>query len=166
MSRIFTKIPIFSWLCKTSGHVMVDDKDSTTTKPAVALSIEAMKDGCSFMVYIEGKRSPDPYTLLPFKTGAFRIAQSTGVPILPIVIKGTGVGMKMWGICKPANLEIVIGEPFNVEKGDNEDEGRKNIVRSQDKAKDFIQKHLMVGINGEVELLSSLEQLDKKETNL
>ena len=140
MAKIFTQIPIFGWLCKSSGHVMVDNKDSSTTGPAVGLAIKAMEDGCSFFVYPEGKRSFDQSNLSKFKTGAFRIAQSTGVPILPIIIKGTGVGMKMWGICKRANLEIIIGESFNVEKGINDKESWENVILSRNKSKKFMEK--------------------------
>ena len=142
MARTFSKIPIFGWLCRTSGHVMVDGNDKNTTKPAVNLAVKTMEDGCSLIVYPESKRSFNSHDLLPFKTGAFRIAQKTGVPILPVVIKGTNRGMKMWGICKPADLELIIGEPIIVEKGDTEDESWDMVVKTSDKTRDFIQKHL------------------------
>jgi 1-acyl-sn-glycerol-3-phosphate acyltransferase len=44
------------------------------------------------MVFAEGTRSRDG-RLLPFKSGAFRLAIETGVPVLPVAVNGTGPGM-------------------------------------------------------------------------
>jgi 1-acyl-sn-glycerol-3-phosphate acyltransferase len=48
----------------------------------------AIGAGISVMMFPEGTRSKDG-ELLPFRDGAFRLAISTGVPILPIALAGT-----------------------------------------------------------------------------
>ncbi len=143
MAKKFTTIPIFGWLCKCSGHIAVSDKSDKsgrrdpTLQSAVDLSVKAMDDGSSFMIYPEGSRSKNPNQLLPFKTGAFRLAQNTGVPILPIVIKGTGTAMPIGGFCHLATIEIVIGDPFSVSKKykdikkDPQIEKVRNFIQSQ-----------------------------------
>lgn len=141
MAKIFTKIPVFGWLCKTSGHVPVDMHDRSTTEPALHKSVQAMRDGCSFMIFPEGKRSKDPYSLLPFKTGAFRLSQETGVPITPMVVRGTGECMPIGGICRPGNLEIVIGHSFSVGKG------RENLEKSIKRSREFMEIWLSERIN-------------------
>ncbi len=137
MAKVFSKIPVFGWLCLASGHVPVDKNDKSTTEPAVEKSVKAMSDGCSFLIYPEGRRSSDPLSLLPFKTGAFRLSQKTGVPILPIVIRGTGKGMRIGAICSFADMEIVIGDPIQVEQG------WENIKPAIERSREFISKHLI-----------------------
>jgi 1-acyl-sn-glycerol-3-phosphate acyltransferase len=114
MAKKYTKIPIFGWNCRSCGHVLVDKTDKSTTNTAVELAIKSMRDGTSLVLFPEGRRSSDPYTMLPFKTGAFRIAQQTNIPILPITIKGSGKALPVGGYCSPANIEIVIGEPVYI----------------------------------------------------
>lgn len=114
MAKIFTKIPIFGWLCRTSGHVLVDRHDSTSTRPAVNKAVKTLYDGSSFMIYPEGRRSSDPTKLLPFKTGAFRLAQRVGLPILPMILRGTGQAMPIGGFCQPCAIEIIICDPIQV----------------------------------------------------
>lgn len=114
MAKLFAGIPVFGHLCKASGHILVDKHDKTTTEPAVNLAIEAMQDGSSFMIYPEGQRGRNPKTLLPFKTGAFRLSQQTGLPILPLAIKGTDKALHIGGIAEPADIEIIIGDLIHV----------------------------------------------------
>ncbi len=116
MAKKFLKIPIFSWLCRSAGHIPVSEKDKSTTNSAIDLAVSAMEDGSSIAIFPEGKRSKDPQKLLPFKTGAFRLSQRTGVPILPIVIKGTDKAMPIGGFCQLADIEIIIGKPFVISK--------------------------------------------------
>ncbi len=115
MAEKFTKIPIFGTICKGCGHVFVDRFKRNTTQVALDKCIDSMKDGCSFVMFPEGRRSENPYKLLPFKTGAFRLSQRTGVPILPVVIKGSGEAMPVGDICHLANIELVVGEPIQIE---------------------------------------------------
>ena len=114
MARIFSKIPIFGHLCRASGHIMIDKDDKSTTRPAVMLATKAMEDGCSFMIYPEGKRGKTSSELLEFKTGAYRLAQDTGVPILPIALKGVDIALPIGGIISPASIELTIGDPIFV----------------------------------------------------
>jgi 1-acyl-sn-glycerol-3-phosphate acyltransferase len=48
-----------------------------------------LRGGCSVLIFAEGTRSPDG-ELLPFSEGPFQLAIREGVPVLPLVIDGTG----------------------------------------------------------------------------
>ena len=50
---------------------------------------EALKIGSSVIIFPEGTRNPTN-KLKPFKSGAFRLATTQGVPIVPVIISGTG----------------------------------------------------------------------------
>lgn len=52
------------------------------------MAAEVIRDGLSMLIFAEGTRSPDG-RLQPFKAGAFHLAQTTGAPIVPVVISGT-----------------------------------------------------------------------------
>lgn len=114
MAREYSGIPVFGWICRQSDFVMVDDRDKTTTSNAVSTACKAMTDGSSMVIFPEGKRSKTENTVLPFKTGAFRLSARTNIPILPIVLKGTSTAIGFGGLCKPADIEIIIGEPYYV----------------------------------------------------
>ena len=51
-----------------------------------------LKGGCSVLIYAEGTRSKDG-NLLPFSEGPFQLAIRQGVPILPVVIDGSGLNL-------------------------------------------------------------------------
>ncbi|MCX7640784.1 MAG: 1-acyl-sn-glycerol-3-phosphate acyltransferase, partial [Pyrinomonadaceae bacterium] len=63
------------------------------TKQALKQAIEAISDGAALVVFPEGTRELSDGKLLPFKTGAIRIAIKTATPILPVTIQGAN---KVW----------------------------------------------------------------------
>jgi len=132
IGKVFTKAPVFGWLTLKSGFVPAEKGNPEVNKHAVDKAIEAMKDGSSFFLYPEGQRELTPYQFEKFKTGAFRIAHKTGIPILPITIKGTDKAMPIGGKVNFADLEIIIDEPFYVENDDYQSyiEKSKNIISS------------------------------------
>lgn len=114
IGNVFTKAPIFGWLSLKSGFIPAEKGNTELNSRAVDRAIEAMKDGSSFFLYPEGQRELIPYKMEIFKTGAFRIAYKTGVPILPIIIKGTERAMPIGGKVWFADIEMIIEEPFYV----------------------------------------------------
>ena len=74
-----------------------------------------MMDGCAkaidggnpVMMFPEGTRSKDGL-LRPFKHGAFTLAKRAGVPILPIVIEGTGNALPKAGFVLQGRHPITV----------------------------------------------------------
>ena len=82
------KIPIFNLILKSSGMISVDRKNKTKAKQSVDRAIDRIKlSNNSLLVYPEGTRSFKT-KIKPFKKGCFIIAIKSGLPILPISIKG------------------------------------------------------------------------------
>jgi 1-acyl-sn-glycerol-3-phosphate acyltransferase len=79
------KIPVLSWLIRRlrAFPVDIDGADARATREAVRI----LEAGEAVMIFPEGGRSLDG-RLQPFKLGAFRMACSRGVPVLPVTIVG------------------------------------------------------------------------------
>ena len=102
--------PILGAVLRTMGMVPIDRDDSSA-------SIERLRkvalDGGSLVIFPEGTRSPDGQ-LQPFKKGAFVAAIGLGVPIVPVVCKGTTRIMpkgKYLSIL-PGQAELIVLEPI------------------------------------------------------
>jgi 1-acyl-sn-glycerol-3-phosphate acyltransferase len=60
---------------------------------SVSVAAEALRFGLHVTIFPEGTRSPDG-NLLPFKMGAFFLAEETKAPMVPVVIRGTANMMR------------------------------------------------------------------------
>lgn len=83
-SRLFD-IPVFNRLIRLlrAFPVDIESRDARATREAVRL----LQGGEVLMMFPEGGRTTDGH-LQRFKQGAFRLAVSLGVPILPVTIDG------------------------------------------------------------------------------
>jgi 1-acyl-sn-glycerol-3-phosphate acyltransferase len=99
------KIPGFSWVIRRlrAFPVQLESADPRSTREAVRL----LQTGQSVMIFPEGGRSPDG-RLQRFRPGAFRLASSLQVPVLPVTILG---GHDSWPpgrvLPRPRRLSIV-----------------------------------------------------------
>lgn len=88
--------------CEKAGHIFVDRSNPDQARKAVSDALESVGDGVGVLFFAEGTRSVDG-KLGPFKKGAFRVATSQKLPILPVTIIGTR------DIQKPKSLMIFPG---------------------------------------------------------
>jgi len=82
------KIPGVGIGCEKAGHIFVDRNNPELARKAVTDALERVGDGVGVLFFAEGTRSLDG-RLKPFKKGAFRVASSQKLPILPVSIMGT-----------------------------------------------------------------------------
>lgn len=90
------KLPWVGWMLRLSGDIEVRRGDRDSGDRAMDKAAAYLRRGMNVMLFPEGSRSRDA-TLQPFKTGAFRLAIEAGVPILPIVVRGTAAGLPKGG---------------------------------------------------------------------
>lgn len=83
------RIPGIGIGCRKAGHIFIDRRDPVQARQAVNDALRRLKDGIGILFFPEGTRSPDG-RLLPFKKGAFKIAASQRLPVLPVTLLGTG----------------------------------------------------------------------------
>lgn len=93
--------PILGMVLRTMGMIPIDRDDPGESIRRLNRRAE---DGFSVIIFPEGTRSRDG-RLLPFRKGAFVAAIHNGLPIVPVVCKGTSRIMP-----KGAYLSIVPGE--------------------------------------------------------
>ncbi|MEI7694924.1 MAG: lysophospholipid acyltransferase family protein [Chlorobium sp.] len=82
------KIPLFGRALRQAGYVMIKRGQNRDALNSLFDAIEVLKKGHSLHIFPEGTRSATG-ELLPFKRGAFRVAQKGGAPVLPVTIIGS-----------------------------------------------------------------------------
>lgn len=79
-------IPFFGQLYWITGNILIDRENKSKARNTIQQVVEAIhKRDLSVWMYPEGTRSKGR-GLLPFKTGAFRMAIEAGVPIVPVCV--------------------------------------------------------------------------------
>jgi len=108
----------------------VDTARSLEDQRAMEASVRA---GTVPLIFAEGTMRREP-GLLPFRMGAFVAAAQVGVPVLPVVMRGTR-SMLPDGVWVPrrASLEVLVGEPIAPE-GD----GWEAAIALRDKTREAI----------------------------
>lgn len=82
-------IPFFGQLYWLAGNILIDRNNKSKAVGTMQGAVDKIvNDKLSVWVFPEGTRSYGR-GLLPFKTGAFHIAQQAGVPIVPICMNTT-----------------------------------------------------------------------------
>jgi len=82
-------IPFFGQLYWLAGNILIDRNNKSKAVGTMQGAVDKIvNDQLSVWVFAEGTRSYGR-GLLPFKTGAFHIAQQAGVPIVPICMNTT-----------------------------------------------------------------------------
>jgi 1-acyl-sn-glycerol-3-phosphate acyltransferase len=97
--------PIIGWTMWLNRYISLDRVKGSSMRKMMSDAARNLKAGNSVMIFPEGTRSKDG-NIQPFKTGAFHIALSNQVPILPIVIKGTSKAIRKGGFLINRNFHI------------------------------------------------------------
>lgn len=84
-------IPLFGWLFKFSGGILIDRKNKKKAISQIADAARAVKEQkVSIGILPEGTRNRTGKGMLPFKKGAFHLAIASQAPLIPIVISEFG----------------------------------------------------------------------------
>lgn len=112
------KIPIIGWSMSLAGYVSIDREKAGSAYKSIERAAEKVKKGASVLIFPEGTRNAAG-SLLPFKRGGFLLAIKSGVPIVPVSIRGTENLMKKESILiRPGAVKVVIGKPIPVSDAD------------------------------------------------
>lgn len=105
------KFKVFGYFLGLFGAIPINRglKDASVIKHMV----EYLKNGNALCIFPEGTRIKKGVRIKA-KKGSIRIAQLSGVPIIPVHIKG---GYKLF-----KKTEIIVGKPFDIGKDENGEE--------------------------------------------
>jgi len=106
------KVPFLGWYLKMADYITVNRGNDESKVEMLVRSLKCLKDGTSIMLFPEGTRSADNEIGF-FKRGAFQLAIQAAVPILPIVIDGTGGILPKHGLIFGSghNVKVRIFDP-------------------------------------------------------
>lgn len=112
-------IPVFG-LVFSRLAVWVDRKDPISREKSIEKLKDFLKEGHSIVVAPEGTRNDTGYALLPFYTGAFRLAAETQVPIIPMAIIGADRLLpKGTLLMRPGTIHIYFSSAIYPDKSPN-----------------------------------------------
>jgi 1-acyl-sn-glycerol-3-phosphate acyltransferase len=83
------RVPCIGWNMHLNGYIPLRRGDRASVIRMLERCRTTLRSGSSIMMFPEGTRSRDG-SLRPFKPGAFALALECGVPVIPILIHGTG----------------------------------------------------------------------------
>jgi 1-acyl-sn-glycerol-3-phosphate acyltransferase len=103
------KLPVVGWMMRLSGDISVDRKSPRSGLIAFAKAKRYLEQKCSVMMFPEGTRTRDG-RVRQFNDGAFHLAISAKVPILPLVIEGSRncIPKNSWKFGEPSDIFLRI----------------------------------------------------------
>lgn len=101
----------------------------------ILAAIEKAKAGISICIFPEGTRNKTADTFLPFHEGSFKIAEKSGVPIIPMtIVNSSAIFEDHFPKIKKATVIIEYGKPLYISELSKED---KKFIGA--KVKDIIE---------------------------
>ena len=127
------RVPLFGWMLRMAGDVPVDRAVPRQGAKALLRCGKYLRQRCSVVFFPEGGRSPNG-EVQPFNEGAFQLAIREQVPILPVVVEGTGKALpsKTWLWGKSRDIQLRVLEAIPVEGwGVKESAALRDAVRQK-----------------------------------
>lgn len=114
--REIGRIPVFGWFYRLSGNLIIDRGNARSALESLEAAAETMRSEKIALWFMpEGHRNSGPQ-LLPFKSGAFRLAIAAAAPILPIVAEPLGIIVDTRRrLARPGTLRARVLEPVPTE---------------------------------------------------
>jgi 1-acyl-sn-glycerol-3-phosphate acyltransferase len=101
------KLPVLGWYIRMAGYLTVNRGNEESKVEMLEKALDFLKQGISIMIFPEGTRSTDKQVGF-FKRGAFQLAITARVSILPVLIDGTGDILPKHGLIFSSNNKITV----------------------------------------------------------
>ncbi len=124
-------VPVLGWYMSMAKFVFVDRSNHKKAVRSLELAAQRIRGGISIGMFAEGTRSDDR-SVMPFKKGPFAVAMKAGVPVVPVVIEGSGNLMpkNSWNIT-PGPVTVMLGEPIDPKQFGDDREALMKAVRDR-----------------------------------
>jgi lysophosphatidate acyltransferase len=145
-------LPIIGWYFKIAGNLFIDRSNSRDSRERVnQLADVIVKRNLDVSIFPEGTRNKKgDGKMLPFKKGAFHIAFSKGIPIIPVVCSNLK-GIAVWETFELAGGEVTVKVLDAIE---TKDVPPKDINAFMDRVRNLMQVELDQ-LNSEISLRKS-----------
>lgn len=88
LKKSLRKIFLVGEACYKADYIFVDRSSPRKIKETIVNAGKILKDGTSLMIFPEGSRTYDG-KMIPFKNGAFFLADELQLPVVPVTIDGS-----------------------------------------------------------------------------
>jgi fatty-acyl-CoA synthase len=125
--------PLVGGFLRKAGHLLVDRFDAQQSVADASGVASALEEGRSVLVFPEGTFVAAS-GLRPFRLGAFKTAVETGVPVVPLALRGARRVLRdgTW-LPRPGHVRVWVGAPLRPEGSD-----WRAVVDLRDRAADVI----------------------------
>lgn len=107
------KNPVLGFLITSLGAIPVKREDRQSAGVVLKLLLEQLSRGESILLFPEGSRSKDG-KMKPLEGGAAFLSVKSGIPILPVYIRGShGVCPPGSSLPRPCKLRVSFAEPLS-----------------------------------------------------
>lgn len=127
------KIPFIGWSLALAKHIKVSRGKLSSIKKVYREAAEWLKKGMSVLFFPEGTRS-ESGEMKDFMNGAFKLAIKERVPILPVLLEGTGniIPKGTWVLKTKVPCSLKVFPPIDTSQFEPKDfEKLKNLVREK-----------------------------------
>ena len=110
------RLPVVGWMLRMAGDVPIERSDPRKGAKAMLQCARYLRQRCSVVFFPEGTRSLDTH-VLPFNTGPFQLAIREQIPILPLVVEGSGAALprNSWIFGRTSDIHLRILESVSVD---------------------------------------------------
>lgn len=121
-------VPFIGWHMGFAGYIPIVRNSPHSGRMALEKAKYWLKNKVSILFFPEGTRSLDG-EMKKFKAGAFKVAQDSGIKILPVVMDGTGQALprRSFIVKKMTQMTVSIGKPIAIKPGENLEEAAEKI---------------------------------------
>jgi 1-acyl-sn-glycerol-3-phosphate acyltransferase len=99
------KIPFFGKAMLRRGHIPIDRENRRQAMQSIEKAVQAAQKGTSIVIFPEGTRNTEE--LADFRIGGIILALKTQLPVVPVLVQGTGY-ISPKGTCCITPGEIVV----------------------------------------------------------
>ena len=124
------KNPVLGFFIRALGAVPVTREDSQRAGAVMKLMLSLLAAGDSILIFPEGSRSRDG-RLKPLEAGVAFLSVKSGVPVLPIYIRGSDrVSPHGTVIPRPVRLRVTLSEPIYPDNSISSERERRSALLS------------------------------------
>lgn len=107
------RIPFLGWCLGLCKHIALRRNDRASIRDVYREAIAYIRSGMSVLFFPEGTRS-ETTEMNPFQNGAFKLALSEKVPVLPVVLNGTrhAIPKGDWVMKSKVFCDLTVLEPI------------------------------------------------------